>query len=417
MSWRVVWCDEKQDEEHPIQKSDASSEQEVVSLIQQALQNNASDISITKQPPEQMLGGVPYPEILQALKSKTVVPFLGAGVPFSGRPIGAEWRKGSPFLPSGAELARHLAFQCDLPIWKIRDTDNLARVASYYTITNPGANLADELRTIFAAGNPTPVHELLAEPELHPMLIVTTNYDTLMEQALDAKNVSYDTVIHCTDIQNRGCVLVKRHGVKEPEYIMPGGLSVDLKTTTVLYKMHGSINRDTVPPQKTTSNFVITEEDYVNFLSGISSKPPNIPPMFREHFQRSSFLFLGYSLEDWNIRVILDSINDAMSDAPGGDRRRDEGPRGALGQLETANTLSAASRSGDPAPLRPNPVAQALSLQMPQSAARRASRRHWAIQYAPTSYDVEVWKGRNVVIRNIDLSKFVLQLRSRLFSS
>jgi hypothetical protein len=411
MSWRVVWCDEKQDEEHPIQKTDAKSEDEVVTLIKQALENNASDISITKQPPEQMLGGVPYPEILQALKSKTVVPFLGAGVPFSGRPNGAEWRKGSLFLPSGAELARHLAFQCNLPIWKIRDTDNLARVASYYTITNPGANLADELREIFAAGEPTPVHALLAEPALHPMLIVTTNYDTLMEQALKARDVPYDTVIHCTDIQNRGCVLVERHGAVEPEYIMPSELSVNLKTTTVLYKMHGSINRDTVPPQKTTGNFVITEEDYVNFLSGISSKPPNIPPLFREHFQRSSFLFLGYSLEDWNIRVILDSINDAMSDTSGG-------PLTALGQFETANAasmLSAADCSGDPPPMRPNPVAQALSLRMPQSAARRAPRRHWAIQYAPTSYDVEVWKGRNVVIRNIDLSKFVLQLRNRLF--
>ena len=403
MSWRVTWCDESSDEDHPIHGQDAQLADEVVNLIKQILQNEASDISITKRAPTRDLGGVPFPEMINALKKKEVVPFLGAGVPFSGRPSGVEWHKGAPFLPSGAELARYLAFLSNLPIWNIRDADNLARVASYYTITNPGADLADELRTIFDAGKPTVVHEMFAEPILHPMLLVTTNYDTLMEQALDAKGIKYDTVVHCTDIGHRGSVLVSRHGSERSEYITPTDFDVDLKTTTVLYKMHGSISRSgSSPPSGASANFVITEEDYVAFLSKLSSAPPVVPPLFRSHFQRSSFLFLGYSLEDWNVRVILDSLNDVMSDGP-------SSRVGLRGEDKTASP-SSSRPYGDPFVRPPSRVAQALVSQ--RSLSESSRRRHWAIQHQPTSYDIEVWKGRGVVIRNMDLGDFVAQIRN-----
>jgi hypothetical protein len=419
MSWSVTWRDTA--DAYAIKKEDAQTERQVLDVIQQRLRDKARDISVTMKPPESDLGGVPFPEIIGAFKQKKVVPFLGAGVPFSGRQKAAEWHKGEAFLPSAAELARHLAFLCDLPIWNIRDTENLARVASYYTITNPGADLADELRAIFAGGSPTPVHELLAEPKLHPMLIVTTNYDTLMEQALEAKRVPYDTVIHCTDIDHRGCVVVKRYGAADSDFIPPTDFDVDLKTRTVLYKMHGSISRDTGPPQTAPSaNFVITEEDYVTFLSRLSSAPPVVPPLFRTHFQNSSFLFLGYSLEDWNVRVILDSLNDVMSDNPSSARRPSKSKTVNSGITPSdfvqsnSKPISAPlpTRSGDPPPPPSSPVAQALKFQILANQGSVTSRRHWAIQHQPTSYDIEVWKGRRVVIRNMDLNAFVSQIRN-----
>lgn len=35
-----------------------------------------------------------------------------------------------------------------------------------------------------------------------------------------------------------------------------------------------------------------------------------IPPIFAEPFQSRPFLFLGYGLYDWNLRVILNRIQD-----------------------------------------------------------------------------------------------------------
>jgi len=50
---------------------------------------------------------------------------------------------------------------------------------------------------------------------------------------------------------------------------------------------------------------VITEEDYIKFLSLNNA----VPPAFREYFSKRAFLFLGYSLRDWNMRVLLKEVS------------------------------------------------------------------------------------------------------------
>ena len=49
---------------------------------------------------------------------------------------------------------------------------------------------------------------------------------------------------------------------------------------------------------------MITEDDYVEFLARMTNKTA-IPACFAEPFRRRHFLFLGYGLRDWNLRVIL----------------------------------------------------------------------------------------------------------------
>jgi hypothetical protein len=68
--------------------------------------------------------------------------------------------------------------------------------------------------------------------------------------------------------------------------------------------MHGTIVRDT----DVWDNFVITEEDYVEFLSRMTAKTA-IPSLFYPYFRERSFLFLGYSLRDWNLRVVLKNLS------------------------------------------------------------------------------------------------------------
>ncbi len=57
--------------------------------------------------------------------------------------------------------------------------------------------------------------------------------------------------------------------------------------------------------------YVITEEHYTRFLASFSSAkkstlvPPDIALMMRD----SRFLFLGYSLRDWNLRVLLETVS------------------------------------------------------------------------------------------------------------
>jgi hypothetical protein len=71
----------------------------------------------------------------------------------------------------------------------------------------------------------------------------------------------------------------------------------------VILKIHGAVDRDA--PER--DSFVITEDHYINFLTrtDISNL---IPVTLAAKLRKSHFLFLGYSLRDWNLRIILHRI-------------------------------------------------------------------------------------------------------------
>jgi hypothetical protein len=48
---------------------------------------------------------------------------------------------------------------------------------------------------------------------------------------------------------------------------------------------------------------VITEDHYIDYLT-----QADIPAVLMERMADSHFLFLGYSLSDWNLRVILNRL-------------------------------------------------------------------------------------------------------------
>jgi SIR2-like domain len=245
----------------------------------------------------------PYPFIYSRLIQGQVVPFLGAGVPLYSRDPRAEpWadtRGGQPVmkhLPTAGELARELKREAGLD----EEGEELTKMAQYYQAVLGPEPLRDRLHGIFSyAQAPTPLHEFLAGIE-KPLLIVTTNYDDLMERALQALGKPFDVVVHLTD---KPTVLYWAAGEQEPEEVMAEDLLVELETTPVIYKMHGAIDRR----DATNGRYVITEDDYVEFLTRMT-RTNVIPHAFAKPFKTRPFLFLGYGLYDWNLRVLLNSI-------------------------------------------------------------------------------------------------------------
>lgn len=235
-----------------------------------------------------------------------VIPFLGAGAPlYSRNPTVTSWfekREGRDVyshLPTAGELAAYLADRTQLPVG---ERGELTKMAQYFEAALGDIPLRKRLREIFSfRQNPTPMHEFLASTP-KPLLIVTTNYDDLMERALEAKGKAYDVVVHITAYDK---VLWWQHGSAEPEELLADDLDIDVHTTAVVYKMHGAIDRR--PNQ--VGHYVITEDDYVEFLTRMTRRSV-IPPIFAEPFQRRPFLFLGYGLYDWNLRVILNRIQE-----------------------------------------------------------------------------------------------------------
>jgi hypothetical protein len=302
----------------------------------------------------------PYGEIADLLMQGQVIPLLGAGVNFGMRPAGATYDEAaSGFLPSGAELSRILARRCSFPSQEEHDVADLAKVSSYFVETSARKRLRERLRKVFDRDyEPCGIHAYLAEVAA-PLLIVTTNYDDLTERAFRKVGRPFDLVVHPTDRKDvDASVLWWRHGATEPEAVPPNQLFIDLDKTTVLYKMHGTIDRI----RGDWDSYVITEEDYVDFLARMTSQTA-VPSLFMRHLRMRHFLFLGYGLRDWNFRVVLKNLKGVL---PG---------RADASEDEEDDLVS------------------------------------WAIQYRPSELEVELWRSRRVKIYDVDINEFVKRLR------
>jgi hypothetical protein len=152
---------------------------------------------------------------------------------------------------------------------------------------------------------------------------------------------------------------------------------------TIIYKIHGSVVRSptgdkTAPAAEWDDSYVITEEDYVEFLSRMTYTPP-VPAVLLRYFKQSQFLFLGYGLNDWNLRVLLHSIRGN----PVPERKRKEEQTGAEQEYQNA---------GD------------------NQTGRGKERASWAIQKKPTLIERKLWEKRQVTIFDVDINRFVEKL-------
>jgi SIR2-like domain len=254
--------------------------------------------------------------VLKAMADGRVVPFLGAGANLAGRPEGAVWTgEGSRFLPSGAELARYLrtAFEEETP-----SEVDLLRVSHYVKVLVGDGPLYDELHGLFSGTyDPTSLHAFLAGvPERlfrragqEPLyqLIVTTNWDDALEQAFVAAREPYHVVWYVATGPNRG-KFMHRSPSGEVTLIADPSEYVEVSTEecTVILKIHGAVDRASA--RSSSDSYVITEDDYIEYLSGGTAIAGLVPVELASQLQLSHFLFLGYRLGDWNLRVILNRI-------------------------------------------------------------------------------------------------------------
>ena len=308
----------------------------------------------------------PFIGIARLLQGGRVIPFLGAGVN-TRPPDAAAWTRDARFLPRGAELARELADINGFPSDEDRDRADLAKVASYGVESLGRLWLRDTLREVFDRDyEPCDIHSYLASVPT-PLLIVTTNYDDLTERAFERAGRPYGLVVHPTDNDDYAAsVLWTRHGEAEPVPVRPNLLQIDLATTTVIYKMHGTVYRH-APAEAASAwdSYVITEDDYVDFLSRMTGQTA-VPSVFIRHFRDRQFLFLGYGLNDWNLRVVLRNLRNVLPE------------------------VDAAAGGG----------------------ARRGQQPSWAIQFRPSPLECALWDARGVKIYDMGIDDFVRGMRS-----
>ena len=209
-------------------------------------------------------------QLPDALLSGRLITFIGAGV---SRASG---------LPSWSGLIANLAHEAKITV---PDTDNeqeLLDLAEQLRCHLAG-DFASALRRALGFATPLPplpslTHYLLASMPVSPM--VTTNYDNLLEQAVEhIKKVAF-TIHSPADVA-----------------AMPPGSQCNI------LKIHGDI---TVPDQ-----IILTRSDYQHYFE----HRPAVSALLKGLLLNRNFLFIGYSLRDPNLQTILAEVASLLQQA------------------------------------------------------------------------------------------------------
>jgi hypothetical protein len=174
----------------------------------------------------------------------------------------------------------------------------------------------------------------------------------VLERAFVQHGEPFDLVTYDAEGEFRGKFTHRPHQ-GQPVTIHEPHSYRDLTTAkrTVILKILGAVDR----ADESRDSFVITEDHYIDYLARTDvSKlfPVTLVGMLR----RSHCLFLGYSLRDWDLRVILNRIW-------GDDRLR---------------------------------------------------AKSWAVQRSPDRLDRELWSRRDVMILDVPLEEYIAGLREAL---
>ncbi len=227
-------------------------------------------------------------DVLKALLTGRVVPVLG--------------------LDGAEELAAHLVRVFDVPDDRPLD---LARVSQYVATMKGEGPLCDELHERFEqAVEPQPVHRFLAalppllrERGAPHQLVVSTGYDLALERAFEEAGEEVDVVTYVSAGRDRGKFWHRPPGEEPRPIDVPNTYATELslERRTVLLKLHGAVDPF---PEREWESFVITEDDYFDYL-GRSDVAAAVPVAVAARLRRSHFLFIGYEMVDWNLRLVM----------------------------------------------------------------------------------------------------------------
>jgi hypothetical protein len=220
------------------------------------------------------LTGETWQTLLERINNQRCLPFLGAGASFPAIPLGstiaADWAQKYNYPGDNpknlVEVAQFLAVQFDPLTPKEKILKQLDGVVP------PDFNAADE------------PHALLADLPLP--IYLTTNYDDFMVRALKSRY---------RDARRELCRWNEL--IKNEPSVFDNGFTPTV-ANPVVFHLHGH----TIP-----ESIVLTEDDYLYFLANIGQERL-LPKPIQQALTRSTCVFIGYRLADWNFRVLFQGL-------------------------------------------------------------------------------------------------------------
>jgi hypothetical protein len=260
-----------------------------------------------------------WPALMKTITRQQVTPILGPGL---FEPIFGTWR----------EIAQRWAETYRYPMAS-HERESLPQVAQYLAINQYHGfpleefedylkleiqdehrdDLSDELlksstslhQLIQALGekwrerDPSEPSQVLAQLPLP--IYITTNVHNLLCSALEEAGKD-PQILLCP--WNEYVEQSETIFDKEPDYYPS-------PEKPLVYHLFGHLDEP--------DSVVLTEDDYFDFLIGVTGNKDLIPPVVRRALSDSALLFLGYHMDEWNFRVLFRSL---LSKQGGGRRDR-----------------------------------------------------------------------------------------------
>jgi hypothetical protein len=134
---------------------------------------------------------------------------------------------------------------------------------------------------------------------------LTTHYDDVLERALEAEGEEFDVVSYVAAGRDRGKFIhTDPRGVSLVVEVPNVYAELALEERTIVVKLHGHADSS---PDRARESFVVSEDDYIGYLAQ-SEIASLVPVTIAARLRRSHFLFFGYALAEWQLRVFLHRI-------------------------------------------------------------------------------------------------------------
>lgn len=147
-------------------------------------------------------------------------------------------------------------------------------------------DLEDEAKDFYEQETKTIPPLFLQLAQLPISLVINTNFDNFMARAFNQVG----------KLCQSGFYNFKRQANFD---IPPEAVNVQ---HPLVYNLYGALEKP--------ESLVITADDQVEFIRNVIKSDPGIPNTILQQFDQSkSYLFLGFNLENWQLRLLLESLN------------------------------------------------------------------------------------------------------------
>ncbi|HBH6912855.1 SIR2 family protein [Serratia marcescens] len=193
-------------------------------------------------------------QITKANEDESLAIFVGAGVSKSSENISLK-------MPSWSDLISGLMHDLD-----IKNESDFLKIAQLYFLTFKEHQYYKKIKEFFPDNIPySKIHEAIFD--INPHVVITTNWDDILESAIIDKSYFYSIIASDKDLMKS---------------------SLDKK----LVKMHGDFKNH---------NIVFKEDDYINYKKNF----PLVENYVKSVMSTHTVIFIGYSYNDIDLKQII----------------------------------------------------------------------------------------------------------------